>query len=69
MYRSNKVIVFNKYYRRCCKSKMIFYDEDCNYKYRFKVIKYCKKDKITYKVYVTVISKESNKKYRFKFKF
>ena len=47
---------------------MIYYDEDCENRYKIKIIKYCKKGQISYKICITVYNKNTNKKYKFKFK-
>ena len=68
LYKSNTIIVNNKCYEKKCKSKMIYYDEDCKNKYKIKIIKCTRKGETKYKIYITIYCKETNKKYKLKFK-
>lgn len=67
IYKSNKVEVYNKCYQKNCKSKVIYYDENCYYRYKIKVIKIIKEGLTRYKVWITIWCKENNKKKKVKF--
>ena len=67
MYKSNIVEVNNKNYKKKCRSKFIYYDEDCLNRYKIKIIKIRKEEQIKYKIYVTVYCKVNNRKYKAKF--
>lgn len=46
---------------------MIYYDEDCYNRYKFKIIRINKNCETVYKVQITIYCKETNKKRKVKF--
>ena len=47
---------------------IVFCDENCDFKYKIKVIKYCKNCVIGYKICMIVIEKQTRKKYKIRLK-
>lgn len=67
VHKSNTVVVYNKCYKCECRSKMIYYDEDCYNIYKFKIIKINKNCETLYKVQIIIHCKETKKKRKVKF--
>lgn len=63
-YKSNTVIVYNKVCRKCYKTKVIYWCEDCDYIYKIKAIKYVRCDQINYKICIKGFCKSSGKRFK-----
>lgn len=64
IYKSNKVIVYNKKCDKFYKIRKVYSFEDCNNIYIVKTTKYVRCEKINYKIYIIVCDKCCNIKYK-----